>query len=157
METVVVITREGYLRLIEKLIYLSQVVRPRLLEEVQEARIHAHRRDNGEYVEVMQRLNQLQRTMDNIEDTIGKTEILVGCKSYCKHAYLGATITLKNNETGDLTTYTLVGAHESDIPNGRLSTDSPLGTALIGHREGDHVMVETPSGIKSYAIVSVEW
>ncbi len=152
-----ILTREGYLRLMDKLIYLYNVVRPKLIEEMQEVRSNPKGTTSREYFEIRAKLLRLQKTIQDIEDKMNQSEILVGVVSYCKRAYIGALVELQNSENGLVSTYRLVGHHESDIQRGLLSVSSPLGSALIGHSEGDKVIVETPSGIKTYKILSIKW
>ncbi|MEJ5299611.1 MAG: GreA/GreB family elongation factor [Thermodesulforhabdaceae bacterium] len=152
-----VISRQEHIRLLDKLSYLYHVVRPKILEEVQNARVWSHRRDNFEYLEAKARLARLYATIDEIERKIAQSEILVGCKSYSRKISVGATVTLQNIENGEYVKYVLVGPYESDIHNGHLSVASPLGSALLGHEAGDEVIFEAPSGLKSYRVINVEW
>lgn len=152
-----IISRREHIRLLDKLTYLYHVVRPKILEEVQSARIWAHRRDNSEYVEARRRLMHLYATIEEIEFRIAQSEIFVGCKSYSNKIAVGATVTVQNLENGEISRYVLVGPRESDIHNGYLSVASPMGSALLGHEPGDEVMFEAPAGIRVYRIISVEW
>ena len=152
-----VISRKEHIKLLDKLSYLYHVVRPKILEDVQNARIWSHRRDNAEYLEAKARLARLYATIEEIERKIARSEILVGCKSYSRKISIGATVTLQNLENGEFVRYMLVGPQESDISDGRLSVASPLGSALLGHEPGDEIIFEAPSGIKTYRVINVEW
>lgn len=152
-----VISRREHLRLLDKLAYLYHVVRPKILEEVQDARIWCHRKDNSEYVDARFRLTKLYSSIEEIEAKIARSEILVGCKSYSNKISVGAIITVQNLENGATSSYMLVGPNESDVSNGYLSVASPLGRALVGHKPGDEVMFEAPSGLKIYRVIAVEW
>lgn len=152
-----IISRKEHLRLLDKLSYLYHVVRPKILEEVQNARVWCHRRDNTEYLEAKRRLTKLYSTIEEIEAIIARSEILVGCKSYSSKISLGATVTVQNTQNGEVARYLLVGPYESDISNGCLSVVSPMGSALLGHRPGDEITFEAPSGVRTYRVISVEW
>lgn len=152
-----VISRREHLRLLDKLAYLYHVVRPKILEEVQNARIWCHRKDNSEYVDARSRLARLYSNIEEIETKIAKSEILVGCKSYSNKIAIGATVTVQNIEDGKTSRYVLVGPNESDVHNGYLSLASPMGRALLGHKPGDEVIFEAPSGLKIYRVITVEW
>ncbi|MGC8720227.1 MAG: GreA/GreB family elongation factor [Thermodesulforhabdaceae bacterium] len=152
-----IISRREHIRLLDKLSYLYHVVRPKILEEVQNAQAWCHRKDNSEYIEARRRLNRLYATIEEIEARIARSEILVGCISYTQRVSIGATVTVQNMESGEISRYVLVGPHESDVSNGYLSVVSPMGSALLGHKPGDEVIFEAPSGIKTYRIISVEW
>ncbi|MCX7823537.1 MAG: GreA/GreB family elongation factor [Syntrophobacterales bacterium] len=152
-----IISRREHIRLLDKLTYLHYVVKPRIIEEVQNARIWCHRRDNSEYFDAKLRLSRLYANIEEIEVRITQSEILVGCRSYSDRILVGATVTVQNLENNEISRYVLVGPHESDVHNGYLSIASPLGSALLGHKTGDEIIFEAPSGIKTYRVISVEW
>ncbi|MBW1989603.1 MAG: GreA/GreB family elongation factor, partial [Deltaproteobacteria bacterium] len=68
----------------------------------------------------------------------------------------GATVTLENMDTGEEIRYQLVGPDESDIKNGRISVQSPLGKAILGKSVGDEFTVQTPGGVRNYCLVEIE-
>jgi transcription elongation factor GreA len=69
----------------------------------------------------------------------------------------GATVTLADNETGDETTYQIVGDVEADIKHNRIAVSSPISRALIGREVGDVVVVRAPAGEREYEIVDVAY
>ncbi|SFM43481.1 GreA/GreB family elongation factor [Thermodesulforhabdus norvegica] len=151
----VIITREGFLRLIDKLNHLYHVVRPQVIEELQEARAFGVNVHNLQYINARERQLMLQRKIHELESKIEKSEVLVGSTFYCKRVFIGTVVEIENVETGERTTYCLVGPYESDVSNGKLASDSPVGRALLGKFEGEEVFVETPAGIRHYKICSI--
>ena len=73
-----------------------------------------------------------------------------------KTVSLGTTVGLRELETGDEFSYTIVGSVESDPLNFKISNESPIGKAILGHKKGDVVKVEVPSGIMEFEILSIE-
>ena len=69
----------------------------------------------------------------------------------------GATVTVVDEDTEEEGRYQLVGEHEADVREGRVSITSPIARAMIGKEQGDVVEVNTPGGVKAYEILKVEW
>ena len=69
----------------------------------------------------------------------------------------GATVTVVDEDTEDEARYQIVGEHEADVKSGRLSLTSPLARSMMGKEKGDMVEVSTPSGVKAYEILNIEW
>ena len=69
----------------------------------------------------------------------------------------GATVTVVDEDTEDEARYQIVGEHEADVKAGRLSLTSPLARGMMGKEMGDVVEVATPSGVKAYEILKIEW
>ena len=68
----------------------------------------------------------------------------------------GTTVTLADTETGDARTYTLVGQEEADFKKGKISVQSPVGKALIGHKVGDVVTIKTPAKTVEFEIQEIQ-
>lgn len=150
------ITRHGYSRLLKELVHLRRVVRPEVLEELQEARTYGVKLDNQQYLHARERHLVLQRKIQDLEKKLAHSEVVVGRKFYFKQAGFGTVIVIVNVDTGHTCQYQLVGPYESDVNNGRLSIESPVGRSLMGRYEGDEVTVYTPSGIRVYRILSIQ-
>jgi len=150
------ITRHGYRCLMRELLYLKRVVRPTVVEELQEARAFGVKTDNQQYLLAREKHLVLQRKIQELEEKLQQCEVFVGRKFLYKRAGFGTFIVIRNVETGETRRYQLVGPYESDVTTGRLSVDSPVGRCLLGRGEGDEVTVITPAGIRIYAIQSIE-
>jgi len=66
-------------------------------------------------------------------------------------------VTLADGDTGDKVIYQIVGDHEAEPKNGKISISSPIARALIGKSEGDEVEVRTPTGIRTFAILGLDF
>lgn len=150
------ITRHGYRCLMRELLHLKRVVRPRVVEELQEARAFGVKMDNQQYLLARENHLVLQRKIQELEEKLRQCEVFVGRKFLYKRAAFGTFIVVRNVDSGETRRYQLVGPYESDVTTGRLSVDSPVGRCLLGRGEGDEVTVITPAGIRIYAIQSIE-
>ncbi len=149
------ITRYGYYRLLKELFYLRHVVRPEVLEELQEARTYGVKVENQQYLLARERHVVLQKKIRDLEEKVSACEVVVGRKFYFKQAGFGTVIEIQNTETGETHSYELVGPYESNVVDGKLSIESPVGRHLVGHREGEEVSVFTPAGLRIYRILSI--
>ena len=156
MKPKVPITRNGYRRLIRELSHLRRIVRPEVLDELREARGYGVKIENQQYLLARERHAVLQKKINDLEEKLAGCEIVVGRKFFFKQVGFGTVITIKNLQSGELNRFQIVGPWESDVSGGKLSVDSPVGRGVMGHREGDEVLVYTPSGTRSYRILSIE-
>jgi transcription elongation factor GreA len=150
------ITRSGYHRLMRQLLHLRHVIRPTVIEELQEARSFGAKVDNQQYLLARERHLILQRKINELERMITDCEIVVGRKFFRKQVGFGVVIVIRNIDTGLECEYQMVGPYESDVSQGKLSIDSPVGRCLMGCHEGEDVTVYTPSGIRVYRILSID-
>ncbi len=156
MKPKVPITRSGHKRLLRELSHLRRVVRPEVLDELHEARGYGVKIENQQYMLARERHATLQKKINELEEKLAACEIFVGRKFFFKQVSFGVVITVQNLNSGDVNRFQMVGPWESDVSDGRLSVDSPVGRGLMGHGEGEEVMVYTPSGDRSYRILSIE-
>ena len=151
------ITRNGYRNLLKELIYLRRTVRPQALEELQEARMFGIKWENQQYLLAREKHNIIQNKINDLEQKLTHCEVFVGRKYYCKQVGFGTIAVIRNIDTGEQREYQLVGPYESDVSNGKLSIDSPVGSSLLGRHEGEEITVYTPGGIRIYRIVAIQF
>jgi transcription elongation factor GreA len=150
------ITRAGYYRLKRELTYLLRVIRPAVIEELQEARAFGVKIDNQQYLLARERHLVLQRKINELERMISECEVVVGRKFFRRQVGFGVVTVIRNIDSGSEFRYEMVGPYESDVSQGKLSVASPVGRCLMGCREGEEVTVYTPSGIRIYRILSID-
>jgi transcription elongation factor GreA len=150
------ITRYGHSRLLKELAYLRRAVRPAVLEELREARAFGVKVDNQQYLLARERHLVLEKKIRDLEEKLSHCEIFAGRKFTFKQVGFAATTLIQNVDTGEKHRFQLVGPYESDITNGKLSIESPLGNCLMGRCEGEEVTVYTPAGIRVYRILAIE-
>jgi transcription elongation factor GreA len=148
------LTAEGIKKLQEELDYLVDIRRPEVARQIGEAKADGDISENAGYDEakntqafVEGRILTLKNILANavvISENGAKDRVDIGCK-----------VTIRDEQYGDEETYTIVGSTEVDPGNGRISFKSPIGRALMGHRVGDVVGVETPGGTSEFEVVKI--
>jgi len=123
---------------------------------LREARGYGVKIENQQYLSARERHAILQKKINDLEEKLAGCEIVVGRKFFFKQVGFGTVITIENLLSGEINRFEIVGPWESDVSGGKLSVDSPVGKGVMGHREGDEVLVYTPSGTRSYRVLSIE-
>ncbi len=150
-------TLDGYQRLEAELKHLKSVERPAAIRSIAEARDHGDLSENAEYHAARERQSFIEGRVAELEDKIARADVIDVSKLSGKVIKFGAKVTLADEDTGEETTYQIVGAEESDVEDGKLSITSPLARALIGKQTGDSIEVTTPRGSKAYEIMRVRY
>lgn len=150
-------TADGYRRLEAELRKLRSDDRPAVIRAIAEAREHGDLSENAEYHAARERQSFIEGRMREIEDKIGRAQVIDVSKLSGDRVKFGATVTLADEDTDEEKTWRLVGADEADVARGWLSITAPLARAVVNRTVGDSVTVETPDGTRGYEIVSVEF
>ncbi len=148
-------TMPGYQRLEEELKQLRSIERPAIIKAIAEAREHGDLSENAEYHAAREKQSFIEGRILDLEDKIGRAEVIDVSKLSGETVMFGASVTLVDEETDEESVYQIVGDEESDIKKGLLSISSPLARALIGKEKGKSVEVSTPKGLKTYEILKV--
>ena len=150
-------TTKGYQFLVEELKRLKSVERPKNMREIEEARGHGDLSENAEFHAAKERQSLLDLQIRDIENKLARAQVIEVSKLSGDRVVFGATVALTDGDTGDKVIYQIVGDHEAEPKNGKISISSPVARALIGKSEGDEVQVRTPTGVRSFEILSVEY
>lgn len=150
-------TAGGYQSLDEELKRLKTIERPSVIAAISEARAHGDLSENAEYHAAKERQGWIEGRIAEIEDKISRAQIIDVSKLSGAQVKFGATVTVVDEDTEEEGRYQLVGEHEADVKEGRVSITSPIARAMIGKEQGDVVEVNTPGGVKAYEILKVEW
>jgi transcription elongation factor GreA len=150
-------TATGFQRLEAELKKLKSEERPAVIRAIAEAREHGDLSENAEYHAARERQSFIEGRVREIEDRLGRAQVIDVDKLSGETVKFGATITLADEDTDEEVTYQLVGVDEADVAEGRLSITAPIARAVINKTVGDSVIVETPAGAKGYEIVSVDF
>ncbi len=148
-------TKEGYEKLKKELDHLIKVERPRNIKDIEEARGHGDLSENAEYHAAKERQGHIDAKKRELEYKLAHAQIIDVSKLSNEKVVFGTTVTLADTESGDLRTYTLVGQEEADLKQGKISVQSPVGKALIGHKVGDVVSIKTPAKTVEYEIQEI--
>ena len=150
-------TAEGYHALDEELKRLKTVERPAVIAAIGEARLHGDLSENAEYHAAKDRQGWIEGQIAEIEDKMARAQVIDVSKLSGKQGKFGATVSVVDEDTEEKARYQIVGEHEADVKQGRVSITSPIARAMIGKESGDTVEVNTPGGVKAYEITKVEW
>jgi len=150
-------TAEGYHALDEELKRLKTVERPAVIAAIGEARAHGDLSENAEYHAAKDRQGWIEGQIAEIEDKMARAQVIDVSKLSGKQVKFGATVSVIDEDTEEKARYQIVGEHEADVKQGRVSITSPIARAMIGKESGETVEVNTPNGVKAYEITKVEW
>ena len=150
-------TAEGYATLENELKHRQQVERPRIIQQITDARTHGDLSENAEYHAAKESQSLNEGRIAELEDKLARAEVIDVSKLSGDTIKFGATVTLIDEDTDKKQVWQLVGEPEADAKKGKISITSPLARALIGKAKGASVEVVTPSGAKAYEVKKVEW
>ncbi|MCI7468933.1 MAG: transcription elongation factor GreA [Lachnospiraceae bacterium] len=144
-------TKEGKKKLEDELQDLIHVQRPAITKKIAEAREQGDLSENAEYDAAMDEQGKIEDRIKDIQEIL-KDAVVVADDDTGK-INIGYTVKLLDLEENEEEEYKIVGSNEVDILNGKISNESPVGAAVIGHVAGDTVTVETEAGSFQYKIV----
>ena len=150
-------TAEGYSALEAELKHCQQVERPRIIQQITDARTHGDLSENAEYHAAKESQSLNEGRIAELEDKLARADIIDISKLSGDTIKFGATVTLVDEDTEKKAVWQLVGEVEADAKKGKISITSPLARALIGKKKGASVEVVAPGGAKAYEITKVEW
>lgn len=150
----VMLSREGYDKLAKELEMLKMVERPRIADNIREAKSHGDLRENAMYHEAKLNQQRLEGRIADLEKTLQCAKVID--PSQMSGAHLGSQVTLADLEWGGELTINLVGAFEADPMEDKISITSPLGSALLEKNVGDEIEVEAPAGTQRYRILAID-
>ncbi len=151
------LTREGLKKLVEELDYLSNVRRKEVAERIKEAISYGDLSENSEYEDAKNEQAFAEGRILELEEMIKSVEIIDEKHDTPKIVQLGAIVVLKNlTFNGRKEEFTIVGSTETDPITGKISNESPVGSALLEKAVGDLVEVPCPAGIVKYEIVGLK-
>ena len=132
-------------------------IRQSIVKEIAEARAHGDLKENAEYHAAREQQSLNEGRIQDIESKLADAQIIDVTKIPATgKVVFGATVTIADEDSGDQTTYQIVGEDEADLKLGKISVLSPISRALIGKDIGDVASVNSPSGVKGYEIIRVQ-
>ena len=150
-------TAAGYTVLEQELKHRQQVERPRIIQQITEARSHGDLSENAEYHAAKEQQSLNEGHIAELEDKLARAEVIDVSKLSGEAIKFGATVTLIDEDTDKKQVWQIVGEPEANAKAGRISITSPLARALINNKKSDSIEVVTPGGARAYKITKVEW
>lgn len=157
MSNSVPMTAEGYQRLQDELKHLVRVERPKVVQDIAEARSHGDLSENAEYDAAKDRQGFIEGRIQELNHKIASAQVIDPKTIKSDKIVFGAKVTLFDIDTEKEVTYQIVGEDEADIKIGKISINSPVGKTLIGHCIDEEVRIAVPSGVKVYEVTNIEY
>ena len=148
-------TRKGFEQLRDELDRLKREERPKIIAEIAEARAHGDLSENAEYAAAKEKQSFIEGRIREIETKMANAEIIETGNTSTEKVVFGVTVALLDVKSEEKKKYTLVGQDEADLKDGKISVQSPVGKALIGHRVGEVVKVVTPTKTVEFEILEI--
>ena len=148
------LTKKGQDKLLAELRRLKDEVTPRLSQEINEAIAQGDLSENAEYHAAKEELTNVQKRIAKLESDLSSSLVIDEEKMSADKVYVGAVVSVKDS-SGEITEYTIVSEAEADPMEGRLSSDSPIGSALMGRAVGEKISFQTPAGVREVEVVSI--
>ena len=148
-------TAQGQAMLADELKRRQSVDRPAIIAAIAEARSHGDLSENAEYHAAKEQQSHNEGRISELEDMIGRAEVIDVSKLTGSTIKFGATVKLVDEDTEEEKVYQIVGDAEADVKAGRISISSPIARALIGKTVGDSVEVSAPGGARAYEVLEV--
>jgi len=155
MKNRTVLTKEGLKKLEEQLDYYVAVRRNEIAEQIAIARGFGDLSENAEYDEAKKEQGKLEEEILRLDNMIRTAIVINDDEITTEQVNVGTTVKVKDLDTGDVEEYTIVGAQEADPYENKISNESPVGAALLGHKAGDKVEVEVPMGVLNFEVLSI--
>ena len=150
------ITRTGYEKLKSELQRLQKEDRPSVIKAIEEARGHGDISENAEFEAAKERQAIIEGKIQELSEKVRNSQIVDLPQDVDGRIIFGCKVIVEDLETGEVSSYRLVGPYEADVQAGTISVISPIGKALIGREEGDEVKVQTPKGIRNIEILEIQ-
>lgn len=148
-------TEVGLKKLQEELIQLKNVERPRISQQIAEARDKGDLSENAEYDAAKDAQGLLELRISKLEDVLSNARVLDASKLDNSKALVLSIVKIKNTSNGQVMTYTLVAENEADLKLGKISVSSPIGKGLLGKKVGDTAEISVPSGKMQFEIIEI--
>ena len=152
----VLLTQEGLKKLKSELEELQTTRRREVAERIKEAREFGDISENSEYDDAKNEQAMLEQRIAAVEERVRSARVISASEVDNDTVQVGNSVHVEDEETGSADTYTIVGSAEADPAEKKLSNESPIGRALMGHREGDIVDVQTPRKVRRLKIAKID-
>ena len=149
------LTKSGYQKLMEELEMLKTVKRRKLSKAIGEARAHGDISENAEYDSAKEAQGLNEKHISELEAKLAGARIIEDQDMPSDQVLIGATVRLKDLDSGEELEYTLVAGAEADYTQNKISVSSPVGAALMEHKENDEVEIKVPAGTLRYKILKI--
>lgn len=148
-------TENGLKKMQEELNLLKNVERPRISQQIAEARDKGDLSENAEYDAAKDAQGMLELKIKKLEDIVANARLIDESKLDNSKALVLSKVKIKNKSNGQEMTYILVAENEADLKSGKISVSSPIGKGLLGKKVGDVAEIVVPSGKILFEIIEI--
>ena len=152
------LTLNGLEKIKKELDYLKNTKRHEIIKTIAEARSHGDLKENAEYHAAKEQQSHSEGRIEEINDIIARANVIDITKyTNDDKVIFGSTVYLENLDTNEKLEYKIVGKDEANLKKKLIYFKSPIGKGLIGKNKSDLVEINTPSGVKNFAIKDVKY
>ena len=151
----ILLTRAGVQKMDAELIELKTVKRQEVIQKIKEARAQGDLSENAEYDAAKEEQGKIEGEIAALEETLRRAEIIDEENVSTDRVSFGCTVLVYDKEFDEEVSYTIVGSQEANPMEDRISSESPIGVALMGAAVGDVVTFETPGGTSTLEVRNI--
>lgn len=155
MSKITYLTQEGYDNLQKEIEQLTSVERPRISAQIAEARDKGDLSENAEYDAAKEAQGLLELKISKLQEILRNARVLSADQIDTSQVFLLSKVKIKNLKNKAEMVWQIVSEKEANIKEARISSESPIGKALLGKKKGDHVDVQTPGGLQQFEIIDI--
>ena len=148
-------SEQGLKKLKDELFQLEQYERPRVTQEIADARDKGDLSENAEYHAAKEEQSHLEFKIAKLKNVVSNARILDESQLDTSKVLIHSIVKIKNTSNGMEFDYRLVADSETDVRNGKLSVNSPIGRGLLGKKVGEIAEIQVPNGIMEFEIVQI--
>jgi len=149
------LTKEGLDKLTKEIEQLITVERPRITQQIAEAREKGDLSENAEYDAAKEAQGMLEMRISKLQDTLRNSRLIDNKSLETDKVYLLSKVKIQNLMNKAVMEYTLVSENEADLKAGKISAESPIAKGLLGKHVGDQVEIKVPSGTMKFEILEI--
>jgi len=149
------VTEEGLERLKKELEQLESVERPKISQQIAEARDKGDLSENAEYDAAKEAQGMLEMKINKLKDIVAHSRILDQSKLNTSTVQILNKVKIKNKKNNTVMQYTLVSESEANLKEGKISVNTPIAKGLLGKKVGDIVTVQIPSGTAEFEVLEI--
>lgn len=148
-------TQEGLDRLKDEIKQLESIERPKISQQIAEARDKGDLSENAEYDAAKEAQGMLEARISKLKNKLANARLIDDSEIDSSKVFILSTVKIKNTKNGMEMSYTLVAENEADIKAKKISVDSPIGKGLLGKAVGEIADIQTPVGVMEFEIISI--
>ena len=149
-------TQEGLDNLKQEVKNLETIERPKISQQIGEARDKGDLSENAEYDAAKEAQGMLEARISKLKNTLANARLIDDSEIDDSKVFILSTVKIKNIKNSMQMNYTLVAENEADIRAGKISVDSPIGKGLLGKEVGEIADINTPAGVMKFEIISIK-